>query len=457
MPSDFIGIQIGPISFVDEGVEAVLDRLQEKGGVNTLILPPLTWDDSVAGRADYGDPGHGIVGSSQVIGGAFWNPDPAFYRNGLISDFRAPDPLFEGLDILGAVGEAAQRRGMSLYPYFFETSDWDRPVGVPNFAQLAEVDSYGRRGARPCLFNPDYKAWISSVIEDVCRNYPVDGILWGLERQGPLMSMLEGSVPACFCEHCQVQGERRGIDIDRARAGYLEAHKYILSAIAGTQYRDGYFVSFLRILLNYPEILQWEKLWVDGHKAFYKELYGLLKFLDPAKQFGLGVWYRITTTNAYLRAQYDYEEFIGTCDWVKPILYHVPAGPRFGMWMRYLQGTILKDGGVDEWVDPMYRLLHHREGSLEEVAAHGFSAEYVRRETERMVSALDGQARVHPAISVGMRNPGGREIEPEDIPPAVRAAFDGGANGIILSRMYAEMKLSCLEAAGRTLRELGKA
>ena len=33
-----IGIQVGAISFVDEGTEKVLDILQERGGVNTLFL-----------------------------------------------------------------------------------------------------------------------------------------------------------------------------------------------------------------------------------------------------------------------------------------------------------------------------------------------------------------------------------------------------------------------------------
>ena len=35
--SKMIGIQVGAISFVDEGTEKVLDVLQERGGVNTLV------------------------------------------------------------------------------------------------------------------------------------------------------------------------------------------------------------------------------------------------------------------------------------------------------------------------------------------------------------------------------------------------------------------------------------
>ena len=40
---------------------------------------------------------------------------------------------------------------------------------------------------------------------------------------------------------------------------------------------------------------------------------------------------------------------------------------------------------------------------------------------------------------------------------AVKATFDGGAHGIILSRKYSEMRLDNLRAAGRAIREVVKA
>jgi hypothetical protein len=45
-----IGIQIGAISFVDEGVNKVLDILQEKGSVNTLFISSFTYDLGTGGR-----------------------------------------------------------------------------------------------------------------------------------------------------------------------------------------------------------------------------------------------------------------------------------------------------------------------------------------------------------------------------------------------------------------------
>ena len=48
--SKMIGIQIGAISFADEGTEKVLDILQERGGVNTLFLAVFTYGRGIAGR-----------------------------------------------------------------------------------------------------------------------------------------------------------------------------------------------------------------------------------------------------------------------------------------------------------------------------------------------------------------------------------------------------------------------
>ena len=63
MSEPFVGIQIGAISFVDEGVEQVLDILQEKAGVNALLISALSWSIGNAGRAAFGFPDHGVQGA----------------------------------------------------------------------------------------------------------------------------------------------------------------------------------------------------------------------------------------------------------------------------------------------------------------------------------------------------------------------------------------------------------
>ena len=49
-PVPFVGVQAGAVSFVDEGVDTVLDNLQERAGVNTLLLAVFTYGRGIAGR-----------------------------------------------------------------------------------------------------------------------------------------------------------------------------------------------------------------------------------------------------------------------------------------------------------------------------------------------------------------------------------------------------------------------
>src|SRR5262245_60471186 len=49
------GIQVGAVSFVDEGTEKVLDLLQERGAIDTIYLTTFTYGRGLAGRQI---PGH---------------------------------------------------------------------------------------------------------------------------------------------------------------------------------------------------------------------------------------------------------------------------------------------------------------------------------------------------------------------------------------------------------------
>src|SRR3989475_11643925 len=51
-----VGIQVGAVSFVDEGTDKVLDGFQEMAGINTLFLATFTYGRGIAGRQLRGQP-----------------------------------------------------------------------------------------------------------------------------------------------------------------------------------------------------------------------------------------------------------------------------------------------------------------------------------------------------------------------------------------------------------------
>src|SRR5258705_786976 len=114
LSSKMIGIQVGAISFVDEGTEKVLDVLQERGSVNTLFLAVFTYGRGIAGRQIAGQPlpDHGKQEYDlNFHGGNFATPHSQYYKNTVLKDTRAPD--HGDLDILAEVLPAAQKSGLT--------------------------------------------------------------------------------------------------------------------------------------------------------------------------------------------------------------------------------------------------------------------------------------------------------------------------------------------------------
>jgi len=462
MPQPVVAIQVGAISFADEGVEQVLDIFQERARVNALFLATQTFDRGTGGRQLRGHPlpDHGVQEyDDDFIGGNFATPHPEFYRGTILPPFRAPDEIHKGTDILEQVLPEATRRGMQVYCWINENPYASLPRYVPNFPKVLEVDVYGRKGRLPCLNNPDYRNWHLSLVEDYCKSYPIAGIAWASERQGPLGNLLGGGWNsrdiACFCEHCCARAERKGISVERARNGYRALADFFAACACDHRPPDGYFVTFWRLLLNYPEILGWEKLWNDGQQSLYAEIYGTVKAIDPQKRCGWHVMHLISSSPFY-RAEQDFAEMARYADFLKVVMYHNCAGPRFARFVRTLHNSIFKDAPPEQSLDLLYSILGIREAPLADLPKAGFSADYVARETRRAVAATQNKVAIWPGIDIDI--PTGadeKQTTPDDVRLAVKAALENGAQGVVLSRKYSEMRLDNLSGAGQALKELG--
>ena len=150
--SSFIGMQIGAVSFTDEGVGEVLDSVQERGASNAVLLSAVSWLRGTAGRAHTGFPDHGGQEPDEFEGGAYYRPNPDFYTESPIKNFQAPEKEVQGFDILGDVIPEARKRGLKVYPYYCERfRTFPHPVSVRGFSGLVEIDHTGRKASRPCL------------------------------------------------------------------------------------------------------------------------------------------------------------------------------------------------------------------------------------------------------------------------------------------------------------------
>ena len=127
-------------------------------------------------------------------------------------------------------------------------------------------------------------------MEDYARSYEIDGIMWGSERQGALCNGLganHGDRPidpgnvTCFCEFCQRKAKERGINVERARQGFLGLEKFVRAARGGKRPVDGYYVQFWRLLLRYPELLPGKCCGPTVLRETYDAIYKTVKAAKP--------------------------------------------------------------------------------------------------------------------------------------------------------------------------------
>ena len=115
VPSKMVGIQVGAVSFVDEGTEKVLDVLQERGCVNTLFLAVFTYGRGIAGRQIPGQPlpDHGKQEYDlNFHGGNFATPHRQYYKNTVLKEHTRTRPRQPGHPGRGsACGEEARYEG----------------------------------------------------------------------------------------------------------------------------------------------------------------------------------------------------------------------------------------------------------------------------------------------------------------------------------------------------------
>ena len=461
-----IGIQIGAVSFVDEGIEPVLDTLQSKAHVNTLFIAAFTYGRGIAGRQIPGQPlpdhGKQQYDTDTFHGGSYAAIHPQFYANTSLRDVRAPD--LGSFDVFEAVLPSARKRGMKSIAWF---EDVFRP-DIPGVRDLQEKDFQDRNAATLCFNNPGYRNFLLDLVEDYARSWDLGGIMWGSERQGAFANAI-GSRHAgaagdpgrvtCFCQYCQKRATEQGIRFDRVKEGFTQLETFVRSSRSGSKPVDGFYVELWRLMLRYPELLAWENLWHDSLRDTYRAIYAKVKSVKPQMGVGWHIWHNNSFSPIY-RAEQDLKVLSACSDFLKMVIYHNVAGERLAEYINAVGRTEYGDVPKEDLLRFHYDVLGYgNEGSIDKIPHTGLSADYVYRETRRARAGLAGaKTQLWPGIDIDIPTAADHsKCTPEGTRAAVLAAFRGGADGVILSRKYSEMKLANLAGAGAAIKELGLA
>jgi len=217
-------------------------------------------------------------------------------------------------------------------------------------------------------------------------------------------------------------------------------------------------IEFLRVLLANPEVLIWERFWLERNKDLDRELYGIVKWADPSVSFGLNVWNR-NHFNPFRKAQWPWAEQAEYADWVKPITYQHQSGLIYRNEMEAFHKSLLRDVDPAAMTDIMYTLLGLDEAPWDEVVQTGMDPDtYVRGQCADAVRGVDGAAKVY--MGIGVDAPRQRADQavctPDIVKRSVLATYEAGGEGVVFSPNYASMKLTNLDGAAEALRELDR-
>jgi hypothetical protein len=479
--SKMIAIQIGAVSFVDEGIEECLDILQQRGAVNTIIPAVFSFSGGTAGRhKTY--PGHGDPnGDTGVIGGNFATVHPSFYKEVAIDPMATQAPDHPGFDLLRDLIPHTRKRGMKVIG-LIQNSMNEKLPGAEKFleqdfnAQRAETPDrpVDQRAETLCFNNPYHRNFFTGLVDDYINSYDIDGLMYVNETQGAFSDMIgarfrgrQRGLPGfrtCFCEYCRNKARAQGIRVERVKAAFEEAEKFVAAGRSHQRLVDGYYVSFWRLMLRHPELLQWEHLFHESTREMYRMMHDRVKAARKDAIFGLHLWTNASMSPIY-RAEQDYKELSTCADFVKIALYNNCGGPRMASYIQSIGDTVYGDLPLQEVAQFHYRTLGYgNEAPYPKISEAGLSADYVYRECRR---ALDGRgeggAKILAGIDVdiplsntdiveGATMEQGARTTRARVRDATKEALRAGSDGIVISRKYSEMKLDNLSGIGDAVR-----
>jgi len=456
---------MSPISLLHEGVDHVFKLLREEAGLNAVFTYCSTyqipfWNRHETGKfaTDHGvePPACDYVNTRQT----WFDPDPKYY--GRTPLFRSEDEgrVFADRDVFEEQLEAADRHGMQVFARALEAEAG--AAVVPGWSNVVTIDCYGRATNRPCPNHPEYQAFWVAVMEDLFKSYPnLAGFKFGAERPGPLtLAMFNGhgfwyskNRPDCFCKHCEERLSRKGIDFERARMGYQKLHAYALGLVDGiSDRRDGALVGCLRILIQYPEILQHHRQFLVSLEELHARLAGVVHQVRPGGLFGLHIYQGATAWDFVHRATIDFREMGEYVDFMKPVIYQKTAGPRMRQYIDQVKEGAFSDLDPETLLQFLFQVQGFGGPSYEKLSEEGFDTDYVYQETKRCVEGLAGKALCLAGPGFDIGGPSEMDTE-ESVYDTIAACFAGGADGLIVSREYDEMKRSNLQAVGKAIRD----
>lgn len=293
-----ISASLYPWDLADEGVERILDNLEEMTACNSVYLVGLMHHEKRP-LTDYFYP-HNPVRRTYFPedSRAYWNPTPSFY--GRIKPLTSERAFLQDTDWLETLIKAARRRRMRTGVEISHTVvDAERAAG--ELADCMQYDIYGQRlgnwsgAGMICFNNPDARDYVMGLFSDLVTQYDLDFIQTclipfhaGKSAEHPAVRLLGVVLGGCFCPHCRKAAAERGLDLGQVQARLLPLADSVSHSTLEQTHElallGGSNVSPTEILLQHPDLYQWLQFRRDSltrfFEAIHRRIHGIRSDID---------------------------------------------------------------------------------------------------------------------------------------------------------------------------------
>ena len=493
MRKPLVGILIHPWDIKDEGIQTVAETLSGMGITSAFIATNVSAEEHppqpVDARLTHNPKRKRYVSEE---GRFYYQVDPAYYVNSIVTPRRSSDGELAGYDALVEIDAFVEN---GIKPYAWVTALHNGQF-IQEARELAVVDIVGEADQNwMCPCNPNTAIQILELINEIQRRYQLGGVMldnfWWKYPHTFMPSLESGMV--CFCEHCQQRMNQTGIDVRALRKALIQVPRAVrnltkskilqigktesgpLLAAAGLPETEaGGYADVMSVLFEDPErresigalaesdplgifnwfaknpiIFEWFDMKADALHEILLAVRDLIKANDPDFELGLGIW---SPRSSWSVCQ-SYRKLSDACDWFMPMAYHKlwgwysssvseelfqivhPKTPRFFASYK----DILR-----AW----FKLAGYTARPLKSLIFYGLPPALVEKELTRARQLAGSEMVMYAGIQAW--EPGSRIPHPEEIAEATEISLSSGVDGIII-QAYGWAPMPNLIYAGRVI------
>ena len=283
----------------DEGIEKILDNLEQMSAVNSVYLIALMHKEWQRPLFQKTYPHNPVRKNYQMEDSrVYWHPEAKRY--GRIKPRASDRDWLKKTDWLKALVKAARKRRMKTGVELSHTYiDGER--GGKELADCIQRDIYGKRlGKRLCFNNADARQYAIALFSDLTANYDVDFVQTCLLHfasaggaTGARRLLNTAARGGCFCDSCKRQAKADGLDLEKVAKALLPIADSVLKPTAKQKRNlrllaEGE-VTETAVLLRAGELYDWLRFRRDSITRFYKAVHDSIHAIRPKIDLRLNV------------------------------------------------------------------------------------------------------------------------------------------------------------------------